>query len=397
MKIRAKFGWLVLVAAAALVIACGDEGEARESSPGAGGTAGEGGAGGEGGEGGDGGAGGTGGEGGAGGGGGEEPPVGFELHGRVFDIDGSPLLGAFVFLDDDYENHRITDWNGSFSASGVEAPYALTLVYEGAMFHLAGLTKPDPVIVMAPPNFIRVERLALEGEFVLLEEGPDGEEEPVLPIPAEQTLLCGSTFPAQCMTEIDRPTGAFTTDLAFPGEGGRGDLLFVHVEEEYPSPPRFRGAARFADMDLRSGPTIEGLVPEFSLPIPTLQASLELDPGAYHVNVSTQLNTFWVQGTKVLAGLTLNGADFEFPAEGATLGFEAKAPTGESILHFARAKEGTMEVRFPSRLGFRVVLPPQGATVEGPPVLEWTAAENPLSYLVLLSSGDASRRVSPRT
>jgi len=70
------------------------------------------------------------------------------VRGQVISPDGVPLLGALVFLEENYDEFAVTDAMGRFAIPVVEAPYSLTALHDGRAVHIESLGNPEPVIVI---------------------------------------------------------------------------------------------------------------------------------------------------------------------------------------------------------------------------------------------------------
>gem|GEM_PF-3406698 len=216
-----------------------------------------------------GGAGASGGEAGEGGAGG---PI--DVRGQVISPDGVPLLGALVFLEENYAEFAVTDAMGRFAIPVVEAPYSLTALHDGRAVHIESLGNPEPVIVIGDPLFNEVERrfwLSLEGRLTGagIPGGPSLE------------LYCAASVVAHCVVDdFDPTTGVFDVDLTVYGSADRADVVFATTVEESGT-VRFGASGRIEDVELRPEARHEGLLVELDAPIETRSASVAVDLGVY--------------------------------------------------------------------------------------------------------------------
>lgn len=366
MRGRIALGALLVVSAAALVISCGedDEGGGRRQPTGAAGRGGSGGNGG------------GGGPGGAGGSGGNEPSAIIDVEGQVIDANGDPVLGAFVFLNEDFENNLLTDAGGRFTGRSVEAPYTLTVLRDEQVVHLVGLKNPEPVILAT--DTLRFEHLV---RF-------KGEENLEPPIPDGDGLACAVAEAHECALDWNKETGEFSIDLKFVGglERDRGDLLFLHTRD-VDDTTQFLRAARVPDLEFGPDVVQSGLEANFSLDVLTFQTSVTVEPGAYDSSVIAVLRNYTVEGvTFYQTHVVPVGKPFDVPTEGGYVRVLGKDAHGVYAYRTVRAEAGKMEIRLPESSKMRIVRPKQNQVVSASPEVEWTRVDGAHSYLVSVTT-----------
>lgn len=359
---RSVLGAMLAIAIAAIVVSCGDDdGERRRPS----GAAGSGGSGG-----------GSGGSGGSGGTGGQETEV-IDVDGQVIDADGEPILGAFVFLNEDFENNLLTDTQGRFSARQVEAPYTLTVLRDKQVVHLVGLMNPEPVIVAT--DTLQFEQLVrFKGETSL---------EP--PIPDKDWLACAVAEAHECVLEWNRETGEFSVDLKFVGglEREQGDLVFLHTRV-VDDATEFLKAALVSDLDFGPDVAQSGLEANLSLNAVTFETSVDVEPGAYDSSVMAVLRNYTVEGvTFYRTHVVPVGEPFDVPTEGGFIRVVGRDAHGVYAYQTVRAEKGKMEIRLPEKSQMRIVRPKQNQAVPPSPEVEWTRVDGAHSYLVEVTIG----------
>lgn len=294
------------------------------------------------------------------------------MQGRFIKADGDPILGAFVFFNEDFENNLLTDKDGGFKAE-VEAPYTLTILYEGLAIHLVGLTNPEPVIV-GTDELRPLSEVHFEGQTDL-----------PAPIPSQEQIACAVAGAHSCNLTLNKEKAAFsaTAKLYEDLEREKGDVLLVHTEHPDDLTINFLGAARLSDVDFTE---LETLEVEFS-EVLTFEAAIELDPGAYENDLAAKLLSYTVDGLSVHKSNRVPlDATFKVPTEGGVIQVTGTTATGAAVFHHFPAKSGKMEVSLPENSQMHVVRPKKNATVSSTPVIEWTHVEGARSYFVVLLS-----------
>lgn len=373
MRNKSVLAFLLAISVAAIGFSCGDddEGGSKKAPAGAGGGGGSG----------DGGSGGSGGSGGEGGTGGHEVPATINVSGEVIDGDGEPILGAFVFLNEDYEDNLVTDSDGKFSATEVEAPYTLTVVNGSFVLHLVGLDNPAPIVVGTEAGKVkRVVQLP-------------GQTNIETPIPAGRRIYCSVEGAHVCDVEVDLGTGEFIARLELYEDLDRekGDVHFVYAEPVNDQLRNYHNSTVVTDVDFPAGLDQDPLEANFSDHILGFDATVNVGYGAYGHMTSGKMLSFMVDGSTVRKphGFPLANV-FNVPSDGATLQVVGQHTSGAKVYVHFPAKNGVTQIDLPEKPAMQIVRPKKDATVSATPTLEWTRVDDARSYLLRLKHASAS-------
>lgn len=348
------------------LVACAEDSSGRSGgrggsggSPSAGGSGGELGAGGDLGPGGDGGAGGSGGSGGSGGE--EEGP--FEVRGRFFHGSGDyPHAGFEVFVDGNHDEAVLTDEEGSFTVLVPRAPYRLTLVGEGKVTDLWGLTERQ---LMIPAGYEYTTKhskdlhLVLEGLPELMADPED----------VEGQLFFGTVPDAQAFGWYNEEEGSWTLGVSWRATSDSLETPLVALwvdRNEAGCPTRYRVGRSSLSVRAGSGPQSVVIAIEEDLPAQWVKIETEFGD---HVLRNARWGVF-AEGLLVPFFLNYGGScpndRYFLPKEGFFSEFWTS--NGERYLHWeteVRNPEASERLTLPELPSPQPISPSEGASGVG--------------------------------
>lgn len=361
-----RVGTISLLFAVCLALAAcegSNGGGGQSGDTGAGGT---GGAAGEPGDGGQGGAGG-GGAGGAGGVGGGPKPQG--IKGTVLLREGTPAHGALVALNHDFAHSRPTGADGGFAFEEVERPYRLTVVRDGILLEVEGLTTDDPVLSLGgTPTAARYATLT--GTVI----------GPAFPLPSNQIVYVSAADAPYASGAAKNDNGFFMTQVGWLDhldERSVG-LVSLHLQREAPCFWTLLGTGRLGPIRLRAAAEVDELsLPHEERRIETAEVTVEFDPGAYAESTMAHLVALHVEGARFRVDCDLQawGRPVPLPPEGATVSLEGMDEEGNYARTIRRILPGDGPLSLPEAPRIRAIVPQAGATVSATPVFRWAPPE----------------------
>lgn len=304
----------------------------------------------------------------------------FLLHGTVVDAQGAPVPGLTVFLDHAGAQVAVSAADGSFSFSGVKAPYDLGLRDAAGIREYRGLSAAT-VLLRAGGH---ASQVTLSGQVT----------GPAFPLPAGQAILIGTRGASSGLGRASPADGTFSVTATWMGSTTASLDLVALLVTEGPAP--FSGvgpASPPAHLLVTADTPVGGLALALTEPVPSVTTTVQADFGAYQPGLGicvgqvryagAAFSTCGIQDPQLQLGDTI-----VVPAEGAALLGAGRDANGDAAFANVPVTAGTTTVTFPAAIQLAMSVPPDGATaVSRTPTLTWAPTADATEHLVTVTGG----------
>jgi hypothetical protein len=307
----------------------------------------------------------------------------FVIQGRLIDKYESPSTGL-VALDGRFDQAVTVGADGQFVLDAGAPPYDLAVYTGSRLIDLRGLSTASPVVRTDTSGAGRW--LGISGQIT----GLPGSLGP------NEYIMLSLTAAATGVTTNSDGSFAFSLSWFVPGDELQSDLVALHVDRGPPLSLEATGA--LTNLTWSVGTNQQGLDFPVSTPVPTLDTTVSVAPGAYGQSKSLRLRDVTLRGATFFLFESVSAGDVSVPR--ADAGSARFAYTGwdldqnKASMIKTGVPGGTTELSLPATVSLRALAPADGATGLGRgPTLTWTPVDAPLIEVRVLDPANANRLV----
>jgi|GEM_PF-1855772 len=314
--------------------------------------------------------------------GGVAEPVSLNVNGTALSTTAAPLPGAQVQLNRGAV--LTTDASGAFAASGVSAPYTMTVKSGTRVTEYVGVTSANPLAPVNPEGFT--------GKTGSVSGNVSGV---TYPLPAGTAVAVAAGAGTISMaTGVDSATGNFNIPVYWPTGGSTStSVTGVRLQVASSTITGYHEAGTSANVTVSSGGTATGANPALGASITSGNVNVTYNMGAYTGLSSAALTRFKVGSTPFwifggLGGIS-SGSNVLIPSAGATFQFSGSSADGGTVTAWRSATPGSLNVSFPAT-PFATQNPTHlQSNVSKTPTFTWPAVPGASGYLLHVQKASA--------